>query len=226
MNFYERVYNITKDDNQAIEAAKAFQEIFRLQKTWRYRMVSPGGMLPGLLMPLLPKFVLDNKEEFEIPEDLASGIDDLMRGYGRKESGFIIAIMNQFISYLDHWMGLQNRLIASIYMQQEGDNFFSFLNQCLKPRVRCLCFDQKMPCVGRFYGILEIFAVDGMDTAVDDRFLHRLQALFATHYQFAQGQHKVSFQSQRIVLLTVIAVNVQRVDILSAGGADVNDLPM
>ena len=92
-------------------------------------MVSPGGMLPGLLMPLLPKFVLDNKEEFEIPEDLASGIDDLMRGYGRKESGFIIAIMNQFISYLDHWMGLQNRLIASIYMQQEGDNFFSFLNE-------------------------------------------------------------------------------------------------
>lgn len=137
MNFYERVYDITKDDNQAIEAAKAFQEIFRLQKTWKYRMVSPGGMLPGLLMPLLPKFVLDNKEEFEIPEDLASGIDDLMRGYGRKESGFIIAIMNRFISYLDHWMGLQNRLIASIYIQQEGDNFFSFLNEsfCILSRL-------------------------------------------------------------------------------------------
>ena len=129
MNFYERVYNITKDDNQAIEAAQAFQEIFRLQKTWKYRMVSPGGMLPGLLMPLLPKFVLDNKEDFEIPDDLASGIDELMRGYGRKESGFIIAIMNQFVAYLDHWMGLQNRLIASIYMQQEGENFFSFLNE-------------------------------------------------------------------------------------------------
>ena len=75
-------------------------------------------------------------------------------------------------------------------------------------------------------GILEILAIDHMDAAVNDRLFHRLQALFAAHHQFAQGQHKVGFQSQRVVLLRVVAVDVHRVDILGAGRADVDDLPM
>ena len=75
-------------------------------------------------------------------------------------------------------------------------------------------------------GILEIFAIDHMDAAVNDRFFHRLQPLFAADHQFAQGQHKVGFQSQRIVLLRVVTVDVHRVDILRAGRADVDDLPM
>ena len=75
-------------------------------------------------------------------------------------------------------------------------------------------------------GVLEILAVDHMDAAVNDRLFHRLQALFAADHQFAQGQHKVGFQSQRVVLLRVVAVDVHRVDILGAGRADVDDLPM
>ncbi len=67
-------------------------------------------------------------------------------------------------------------------------------------------------------GILEILAVDHMNTAVNDRLFHRLQALFAAYHQFTQRKNKVRFQSQRIVLLTVIAVDVHGVDILSAGG--------
>ena len=75
-------------------------------------------------------------------------------------------------------------------------------------------------------GVRKIFAVDQMHTAVDDGFLHRLQSLFAADHQFAQGQHKVGFQSQRIVFFRVVAVDVHRVDILRAGRADVDDLPM
>ena len=65
-----------------------------------------------------------------------------------------------------------------------------------------------------------------MDAAVNDRLFHWLQALLAAHHQFAQGQYKVGFQSQRVVLLRVVAVDVHRVDILGAGRADVDDLPM
>jgi len=75
-------------------------------------------------------------------------------------------------------------------------------------------------------GILEILAIDHMDAAVNDRLFHRLQALFAAHHQFAQGQHKVGFQSQRVILFRIVAVDVHRVDILGAGRADVDDLPM
>ena len=75
-------------------------------------------------------------------------------------------------------------------------------------------------------GILEILAIDHMDAAVNDRLFHRLQALFTAHHQFAQGQHKVGFQSQRVVLFRVVAIDVHRVDILGAGRADVDDLPM
>ena len=75
-------------------------------------------------------------------------------------------------------------------------------------------------------GILEILAIDHMDAAVNDRLFHWLQALLAAHHQFAQGQHKVGFQSQRVILFRVVAVDVHRVDILGAGRADVDDLPM
>ena len=65
-----------------------------------------------------------------------------------------------------------------------------------------------------------------MDAAVNDRLFHRLQALFAAHHQFAQGQHKVGFQSQRVILFRIVAVDVHRVDILGTGRADMDDLPM
>ena len=65
-----------------------------------------------------------------------------------------------------------------------------------------------------------------MNTAVNNRLFYRLQALFAAHHQFTQRKNKVSFQCQRIVLLAVIAVDVHGVDILSAGRADVDNLPM
>lgn len=75
-------------------------------------------------------------------------------------------------------------------------------------------------------GILKILAVDHMNTAVNDRLFYRLQTLFAAHHQLTQRKNKVRLQCQRIVLLTVIAVDVHGVDILSAGRADVDNLSM
>ena len=71
-----------------------------------------------------------------------------------------------------------------------------------------------------------LIIVDHMNTAVNDRLFYRLQTLFAAHHQLTQRKNKVRLQRQRIVLLTVIAVDVHGVDILSAGRADVDNLSM
>ena len=63
-----------------------------------------------------------------------------------------------------------------------------------------------------------------MDAAVDDRFLHRLEALLAAHHQLAQGEDEVGFQGHGVVLLGVVQVDVHRVDILRTGRADPDDL--
>ena len=64
-----------------------------------------------------------------------------------------------------------------------------------------------------------------MDAAVDDRFLHRLEALLAAYHQLVQGEDEVGFQGHGVVLLGVVQVDVHRVDILAAGRADPDDLP-
>ena len=50
-------------------------------------------------------------------------------------------------------------------------------------------------------GISEIFAVDQMDTTVNDRLFHREQTFLAADHQFTQGKNKVCFQGQRVIFL-------------------------
>ena len=75
-------------------------------------------------------------------------------------------------------------------------------------------------------GVLKVRSIDFVDAAVNDRFLHRLQPLFAADYKFAKGKNKIGFQSQRIIFLGIVCVDVHGVDILGAGRADMDDLPM
>ena len=63
-----------------------------------------------------------------------------------------------------------------------------------------------------------------MHTAVDDRIFYGQQALLAAHHQLTQREDEVGFQSQGILFLAVIAVDVHRVYELGAVGADLDDL--
>ena len=65
-----------------------------------------------------------------------------------------------------------------------------------------------------------------MNAAVDDRLFYRLQSFLATHNQLALRQDEICFQGNRIILFRIIRVDVHRVDILRAGRADFNDLPL
>ena len=75
-------------------------------------------------------------------------------------------------------------------------------------------------------GVLKVRSIDFVDAAVNDRFLHRLHPLFAADYKFAKGKNKIGFQSQRIIFLGVVGIDVHRVNILGAGRADMDDLPV
>lgn len=129
MPFFERAYNEIMNGDQVKEAARAFQEIFRLQKTWKYRMVSPGGMTPGLLMPLLPKFILDNNETYKLPDRLVEEIQSLMMGLGRNQPRLTRMVMDDLVTFLDCWVGLQNKMVASLYKEQDEETLSSFLSE-------------------------------------------------------------------------------------------------
>ena len=75
-------------------------------------------------------------------------------------------------------------------------------------------------------GVVEIAVVDLVNTAVDDRFLYRLQTFLAAHHQLAQREDEVSLEGDGVVLLRVVGVDIHGVDILGAGRADLDHLPM
>ena len=74
--------------------------------------------------------------------------------------------------------------------------------------------------------ILKIGLVNLMNATIDNRLFYRLQAFFAAHDQLAQGQDEICFQGNRIIFFRIIRVDVHRIDILRAGRADLNDLPL
>ena len=73
-------------------------------------------------------------------------------------------------------------------------------------------------------GVVEVVPVHQPDAAVDHCFLHRLEAVFAAHHNVAEGQQEVHLQRQRILIVRVVQVEVHGVDVLLAGGGDLNDL--
>ena len=73
-------------------------------------------------------------------------------------------------------------------------------------------------------GVSKIFAVDEMHTAVNDCLFDGHQTIFAAHHQFAQRKNKIRFQSQRVILLGIVGIDVHRVHILVAVGRNFDDL--
>ena len=59
--------------------------------------------------------------------------------------------------------------------------------------------------------------IDHLHRPVDDRFLDGLQPCLAAHDELAEGQHKVTFQRQRVFFLGIVEVDVQGVHIVGAG---------
>ena len=55
-------------------------------------------------------------------------------------------------------------------------------------------------------GIVEIVPIDQPHTAVNDGFLHRLQAVLAAYDQLAERKDEVGFQRQRVFIVRVVEV--------------------
>ena len=63
-----------------------------------------------------------------------------------------------------------------------------------------------------------------MDTAVDDRLFHRLEAFLPADDQLAKGKDKVRLQSNRVILLRIVRVDIHGIDILRTGRTDLDNL--
>ena len=63
-----------------------------------------------------------------------------------------------------------------------------------------------------------------MDATVDDRLLYRLQALLTAHDKLTQRQNKICLQSDGVVIIRIVHVDVHRIDVLCTGRCDLNDL--
>ena len=72
--------------------------------------------------------------------------------------------------------------------------------------------------------VVQIFLVDQRQAAVNDRLFFRLHAIPCAHDKFAQGKNKVRFHAQRIIIVRIVEVNVHRVDVVLAGGRDMDNL--
>ena len=66
-------------------------------------------------------------------------------------------------------------------------------------------------------GVSKIGLIDLLHSPVDDGFLDGLQPRLAAHDELAEGQDKITFQRQRVLLIRVIQVDVQGVHIVGAG---------
>ena len=63
------------------------------------------------------------------------------------------------------------------------------------------------------FGVVEVVPVDDTHTAVNDGFFYRSKPVLAANDQLTQRQDKVGFQRQRVIVITVIQIQVHRVDV-------------
>ena len=73
-------------------------------------------------------------------------------------------------------------------------------------------------------GVVQILSVDQPDAAVNDCFLHRLEAVLAAHHNVAEGQQEVHLQGKRRFIIRIVQIEVHGINVLLAGGRDFNDL--
>ena len=74
--------------------------------------------------------------------------------------------------------------------------------------------------------VVQIVLIDQPHTAVDDGFLHRLQALLAAHNQLAQAENEVGLEGQWTFIIRVVQVQIHGVDVVGGSRRNLNDLPM
>ena len=73
-------------------------------------------------------------------------------------------------------------------------------------------------------GVCQIRPVDHLHSTVNDRLFNGFQPVLAAHDKLTERQHKVGFQRQRVFVLAVIQVDVQRVHIGFAGRRQLHHL--
>ena len=66
--------------------------------------------------------------------------------------------------------------------------------------------------------VCKVGLIDTLHSTVDHGALDGFQPGLAAHNQLTEGQHKIGFKRQRVFVLGIIQVDVQRIQVVAAGG--------
>ena len=74
--------------------------------------------------------------------------------------------------------------------------------------------------------VCKVGLIDTLHSTVDHGALDGFQPGLAAHNQLTEGQHKIGFECQRVFVLGIVQVDVQRIQVIAAGGRELDNLPM
>ena len=66
--------------------------------------------------------------------------------------------------------------------------------------------------------VCKVGLIDTLHSTVNYGALDGFQPGLAAHNQLTEGQHKIGFKRQRVFVLGIIQVDVQRIQVVAAGG--------
>ena len=72
--------------------------------------------------------------------------------------------------------------------------------------------------------VFKVFLVHQRQAAVNDRFFLRFNPIARSHNQLAQRQDEVRLHTQRVIIIRIVHIDVHRIDIVVAGGRNMDNL--
>ncbi len=141
----------------------------------------------------------------------------------------------QFLELLSQFADVKtNQAVLGVYIglvveDLVGTFDIDFQHRCQVFRVRFAHFQQTRVKVfqdGQVFrnGLLQIFLIDQLNTAVKHRLFFRFETAFATCCQLDEGEDEIHLERDRILFLAVVQVEVQRIDVLIGIDRDAHHL--
>lgn len=120
-------------EEELIRTSDALMDMVHLYRTWQYRSLHNGGIIPGFFAAILPKFMLDNPQLFHIPEGWTakSVVEDI---YKKNAKADMIQRSKEIVLELAKANFYNEKLLYALLTTTVTEEFHTFLIKIL-PRL-------------------------------------------------------------------------------------------